>query len=215
MKIGILGSGAVGRTLGTAFLKEGYDVMLGTRHPEKEDLIKWTNDNPGGNVGLFDETADFGDLLILATSGSITEDVVHMADITNFTGKTIIDATNPIAPGGPDQGVLKFFTTNHDSLMERLQKLLPDSKLVKAFNSVGSGFMYKPDFGGNTPSMFICGDDAEAKKTVSDILEKFGWEVEDMGGVASARAIEPLCILWCLPGFLHNRWSHAFKLLKA
>ncbi len=214
MKIGIIGSGAVGRTLGTAFLKEGHQVMLGTRNIGKEEVVKWKHENPGGETGLFDATANFGELIVLATSGAISEEAIKLAVIENFSGKTVIDTTNPIAPLPADQGVLKFFTTLDDSLMEQLQRLLPEANLVKAFNSVGSGFMYKPDFNGVLPSMFICGNSDEAKATVTSILISFGWEVEDMGSAVSARAIEPLCMLWCIPGFLKNQWSHAFKLLK-
>ncbi len=214
MKIGIIGSGAVGRTLGTAFLKEGHQVMLGTRNIGKEEVVKWKHENPGGETGLFDATANFGELIVLATSGAISEEAIKLAVIENFSGKTVIDTTNPIAPLPADQGVLKFFTTLDDSLMEQLQRLLPEANLVKAFNSVGSGFMYKPDFNGVLPSMFICGNSDEAKASVTSILISFGWEVEDMGSAVSARAIEPLCMLWCIPGFLKNQWSHAFKLLK-
>jgi predicted dinucleotide-binding enzyme len=126
----------------------------------------------------------------------------------------VIDATNPIAKEPPQNGVLKFFTTLEDSLMERLQAKLPGAKLVKAFNSVGNAKMYKPGFRGGPPTMFICGNDSVAKKEVAGILRAFGWEAEDMGTVEAARAIEPLCILWCIPGFLRNEWTHAFKLLK-
>lgn len=214
MKIGIIGTGIVGRTLATAFLKEGHQVMMGTRNIEKDEVVKWKTENTAGEIGLFADAANFGEIIVLATSGIITEEAVKLAGIENFSGKTVIDTTNPISKDPADHGVMKFFTTLEASLMERLQTLLPDAHLVKAFNSVGSGFMYKPDFNGIKPSMFICGDHDEAKATVTSILHTFGWEVEDMGAVQSARAIEPLCILWCLPGFLHNQWSHAFKLLK-
>lgn len=214
MKIGIIGSGIVGRTLATAFLNEGHEVMLGTRDTSKAEVVKWKEENPSGNTGHFSESAAFGEIIVLATSGAVTEEAIQLAGIASFEGKIVIDATNPIAPAAPEHGVLKFFTTLEDSLMERLQKLLPETKLVKAFNSVGSALMYKPDFNGAKPSMFICGNDDEAKKTVTAILDSFGWETEDMGHAAAARAIEPLCILWCIPGFLRNQWSHAFKLLK-
>jgi len=110
--------------------------------------------------------------------------------------------------------VLKFFTTMNESLMEQLQRQFPDAHLVKAFNSVGAAFMINPQFEGGKPTMFICGNDAQAKKTVTGILDQFGWETADMGGAEAARAIEPLCMLWCIPGFLRNEWGHAFKLLK-
>ncbi len=214
MKIGIIGSGIVGRVLGSAFLKEGYEVMLGTRNVSKEEVLKWKNENAGGKTGTFEETAKFGALLVLATAGTVAEEAIALAGAGNFSGKTVIDATNPIATAPPVNGVLKFFTSLEASLMERIQQLIPDAKVVKAFNSAGNAFMYKPRFPGGTPTMFICGNDEEAKKTVTGILTSFGWETEDMGKVEAARAIEPLCILWCIPGFIRNQWNHAFKLLK-
>ena len=214
MKIGILGSGNVGRALASAFLKEGHAVMLGTRNISKEEVIKWHNENTGGSLGSFQETAQFGEIIVLAVSGLAVEDAITLAGKEHFFEKTVIDATNPIATVPPDNGVLKFFTTLENSLMERIQQILPDARLVKAFNSVGNAFMYKPNFPGGTPSMFICGNDEGAKKTVTEILTSFGWETEDMGKAEAARAIEPLCILWCIPGFIRNQWTHAFKLLK-
>src|SRR5690348_9560406 len=215
MKIGILGSGMVGKTLATAFLKESHAVMMGTRDTSKADVMEWKSRNPSARTGSFAETAAFGELLVLATKGTITPDVIKLAGEKNFSAKTVIDATNPIADARPVNGVIQFYTDINQSLMERLQKLLPDAKLVKAFNSVGNALMYKPDLPGGPPTMFICGNDDQAKLTASDILKSFGWEVEDMGKAEAARAIEPLCILWCIPGFLSNEWSnHAFKLLK-
>ena len=215
MKIGIIGSGLVGRVLASAFLKEGYEVMLGTRNTSKEEVVKWENENLSGKTGSFNETSEFGELLVLATGGIVTEEAIRLAGFANFKNKVVIDATNPIAAAPPENGVLKFFTDLNESLMERIQKLIPDAKLVKAFNSVGNAFMYKPYFPGGIPTMFICGNDDAAKKTVTGILTAFGWETEDMGKVEAARAIEPLCILWCIPGFIRNQWTHAFKLLKA
>jgi len=214
MKIGIIGSGSVGRVLGNAFLSEGHSVMLGSRTPAKEEVQKWVNENPSGKAGNFAETAAFGETLVLATQGDGTLDALHLAGPSNLSGKVIIDTTNRISKQPPVNAVLKYFTTLEDSLMERAQKAFPDAKFVKAFNSVGNGQMYKPKFKEGKPTMFICGNDEGAKKTVTDILDVFGWETEDMGKVESARAIEPLCMLWCIPGFLYNQWNHAFKLLK-
>lgn len=214
MKAGILGSGIVGRVLASAFLKEGHEVMLGTRDITKEEVVKWKAENTGAQTGSFTETAAFADVIILATGGSVTKNAIELAGPANFSGKVVIDATNPIAPAAPENGVLKFFTSLDHSLMEQLQTQLPDAHLVKAFSCVGNAFMYKPDFGGITPTMFICGNDDGAKKTVTEILTSFGWETEDMGKMEAARAIEPLCILWCIPGITKGQWSHAFKLLK-
>jgi 8-hydroxy-5-deazaflavin:NADPH oxidoreductase len=215
MKIGIIGSGIVGRVLATAFLEEGHQVMLGTRNPSKAEVLKWKKENANGQAGTFTETAKFGELLVIATGGTITEEAIKLAGIDHFSNKTVIDATNPIAAAPPVNGVLKYFTSLEDSLMEKIQRLIPKAKLVKAFNSVGNAFMYKPNFKDGKPTMFICGNDEGAKKTVAEILTSFGWETEDMGKVEAARAIEPLCILWCIPGFIRNQWTHAFKLLKA
>jgi len=215
MKIGIIGSGLVGRVLASAFLKEGFDVMLGTRNTSKQEVVNWKNENLSGKTGSFNETTEFGELLVLATGGNVTEEAIRLAGFANFKNKVVIDATNPIAAAPPENGVLKFFTDLNESLMEKIQKLIPDAKLVKAFNSVGNTLMYKPNFPGGIPTMFICGNDDAAKKTVTGILTTFGWETEDMGKIEAARAIEPLCILWCIPGFIRNQWTHAFKLLKA
>lgn len=215
MKIGIIGSGIVGQVLAKAFLTEGHSVMLGTRDVAKPEVIKWKNENPSAQTGTFGQTANFADIIVLAIAGYAAEDAVKLAGIDNLAGKTVIDATNPISHNeAPVNGVLKYFTNMNESLMERLQQIAPAANFVKAFNSVGNAFMYKPDFPGGKPTMFICGNDDSAKKIVTDILTSFGWETEDMGKAEGARAIEPLCILWCVPGFLRNQWTHAFKLLK-
>ncbi len=211
MKVGILGSGEVAQVLGAGFLKHGHEVRLGTRTPAK--LAEWTKKNPKGGTGSFTEVAKFGELIVLAVKGKAAGDALRAAGAANLTGKTVIDATNPITEEPPVNGVLKFFTDLNESSMERLQKEFTTAHFVKAFNSVGSASMVNPQFKGGKPTMFICGNDEGAKKAVSGILDQFGWEVADMGKAEAARAIEPLCILWCIPGFLRNDWVHAFKLL--
>ncbi len=211
MKIGVLGSGIVATTLAGGFLKHGHEVMLGTRTASK--LADWSKKNPKGRIGSFSEAAKFGELVVLAVKGTVAADALRAAGAVNLAGKPVIDAANPIADAPPVNGVLKFFTSLDDSLMERLQREFREARFVKAFNSVGSACMVNPKFKGGKPTMFICGNDEAAKKTVSDILDQFGWETADMGKAEAARAIEPLCILWCIPGFLRNDWSHAFKLL--
>jgi predicted dinucleotide-binding enzyme len=213
MNIGIIGSGVVGQTLAKAFKEEGYTVTLGTRDTSKEDLKKFSKDT-GINVATFEEAAKAGEIMVLCTKGTGAEAAIKLAGVNNFSNKVVIDTTNPIAEAAPTNGVLHFFTTLEESLMEKIQKLVPDAKIVKAFNIVGNAFMYKPNFAGGKPTMFICGNDDRAKTVVKDILTLFGWETEDMGTVEAARAIEPLSILWCIPGFIRNQWTHAFKLLK-
>jgi predicted dinucleotide-binding enzyme len=215
MKIGLIGSGVVATTLAAGFLKHGHEVVIGTRESAKlAEWAKWAKANPKGKVGGFADAAKFGDVVVLAVKGSVTKEALQAAGVANLAGKPVIDATNPIADLPPVNGVLRFTTNLDESAMERLQREFPAIKLVKAFNSVGAARMVNPDFGGVRPTMFICGSDAGAKETVTAILDQFGWETEDMGAVEAARAIEPLCMLWCIPGFAQNRWTHAFKLLK-
>jgi predicted dinucleotide-binding enzyme len=212
-KVAVLGSGQVGQVLADGFLKHGYEVMRGSRDPSK--LSEWKEKaGPKASVGTFSDTAKWGEIIVLAVKGTGAESALEQAGASNVAGKTVLDTTNPIADEPSEKGVLRYFTGANESLMERLQKKSPNAKLVKCFSSVGSPFFVNPDFGGTKPTMFICGNDSGAKEEAKAILDKFGWETEDMGAVEAARAIEPLCILWCLPGFLHNRWTHAFKLLK-
>ncbi|MCB0395133.1 MAG: NAD(P)-binding domain-containing protein [Flavobacteriales bacterium] len=210
-KIGIIGSGIVAKTLGAGCLKHGYEVMLGTRDTSK--LSEWNATHPEAKIGSFEEAAAFGDIVILAVSGRVAKDALAMAGKQHLSGKTVIDTTNPIAEAPPENGVLRFFTNLDESLMEQIQHAYPDVHFVKSFSCVGNAFMVDPAFE-SKPSMFICGDDAQAKSVVSSLLHEFGWEVEDMGNVEAARAIEPLCMLWCIPGMRENKWSHAFRLMK-
>lgn len=212
MKIGILGSGEVAKALAIGFLKYKHEVLLGTRSAGK--LADFVKKNPGARVGTVADAAEFGEALVLAVRGAPAADVLRTAGKANLAGKVVIDATNPILDGPPVNGVLKFFTTYDESLMERLQREFPAARFVKAFNSVGSAFMVDPKFKGGKPTMFICGNDDAARKTVTGILEQFGWETSDMGKAEAARAIEPLAILWCIPGFLRDDWTHAFKVLS-
>jgi predicted dinucleotide-binding enzyme len=213
MKIGILGSGVVGQTLASGFIKHGNEVKIGTGNPGK--LSNWLK-NAGSNasIGTFADAAKFGDLVVLAVKGTAALDVLKEAGSSNIREKTIIDTTNPIAETAPVNGVLQFFTNINHSLMEDLQSKNPEANFVKCFSCVGSALMVNPNLGNEKPTMFIAGNSDQAKSKVKEILNVFGWEFEDMGSAEAARAIEPLCILWCIPGFRENRWTHAFKLLK-
>ncbi|MFI5196937.1 MAG: NADPH-dependent F420 reductase [Chitinophagales bacterium] len=211
-KIGILGSGQVAQALGNGFLKHNYKVMLSSRDISK--LSSWKD--KGGDrahTGSFEEAARFGRIIVLAVKGKAAANVVEDAGPQYLHGKTVIDVTNPIADAPPENGVIKFFTNLDESLMERLQAQFPEVHFVKAFNSVGNAFMVNPPFK-EQPTMFICGNHDASKKEVHHILEQFGWDVSDMGKATGARAIEPLCMLWCIPGMLQGQWSHAFRLIK-
>ncbi len=211
-KIGIIGSGVVAQSLGNGFLKHNYRVMLGSRDTSK--LSAWKE--KGGihaHIGSFEEAAAYGDIVVLAVKGSAAALAIEEAGPQNMQWKTVIDTTNPIADAPPENGVLKFFTTLEESLLEQLQTQFPEIHFVKAFNSVGNAFMVDPSFK-EKPSMFICGNNDNSKKEVTQILDQFGWETEDMGKATAARAIEPLCMLWCIPGMLRGQWNHAFRLAK-
>ena len=211
MKVGVLGSGGVAQTLAAGFIKHGHQTMIGTR--DKAKLTDWLKTNPTAQVGSFSDTAAFGEVVVLAVKGSAAADVLRAAGTANLADKLVMDACNPIADAPPVNGVLSLFTSLDDSLMERLQREFPKAHFVKAFNSVGAPQMVNPEFKAGKPTMFICGNDDDAKAVTTKILDQFGWETADMGKVEAARAIEPLCMLWCILGFTKNEWTHAFKLL--
>jgi len=208
--IAIIGSAVVGQTLAGGFKKHGYEVRIGSRTPEK--LADFTSKS-GIAAGTFSEVAAWADAAVLAVSGKVAEDAIRAAGESNLRGKVVIDATNPIADAPPVDGVIQYFTGPNDSLMERLQRTFPGIRFVKAFCSVGAARMINPQFSGGKPTMFYCGNDADAKAFVAKVLDQFGWEPADMGTAVAARAIEPLAQLWCIPGFRENKWTHAFKVL--
>ncbi|HXV14665.1 MAG TPA: NAD(P)-binding domain-containing protein [Candidatus Krumholzibacteria bacterium] len=211
MRVGILGSGDVGQALAAGFSQHGHAVTIGTRSPAK--LAAFASHHKGVRVGSFRDASKAGEIVVLAVKGSAAADALRDADEDNIEGKIVIDTTNPISDAPPKNGVLDYFTAE-ESLMERLQREFSGARFVKAFSCVGSALMVHPKLAGGPPTMFICGNDADAKKTVTGILDQFGWDVEDMGAVEAARAIEPLAVLWCIPGFLRNDWMHAFKMLR-
>lgn len=211
MKIGIIGSGVVARTLAAGFIKHGHEVTLGTRDVSK--LAEFAAKTPGARVASSAEAAAFGEVVVLAVKGGAALQAARDAG-AGLDGKLVLDATNPIADAAPVDGVLPYFTGKNESLMEWLQEAHPKARFVKAFNSVGAGRMIDPDFAGGKPTMFIAGNDADAKATATTLLAQVGWDAADMGSAIAARAIEPLAMLWCIPGFREGSWMHAFKLLR-
>jgi 8-hydroxy-5-deazaflavin:NADPH oxidoreductase len=211
MQVGILGSGDVGKSFARAFSALGHDVKIGSRSPEKlNEFVAQAGERVTSST--FRETARFGEIVVMATLGVGTEEAIRLADPDNFRGKVVIDATNPLdfSPGGPP----KLSIGHTDSLGERVQRWAPGGRVVKAFNSVGNPLFYKPQLPGGPPDMFICGNDAEAKKLVSQICREFGWGVIDLGGIESSRYLEPMCMTWVLHGILSGSWNHAFKMLR-
>ncbi len=212
MKVGVIGSGVVGETLANGFLKHGHEVLRGSREPAR--LAAWkAGAGPKAQAGTFADAARFGEVVVLAVKGTAALAALDACGGA-LDGKPGIDTTNPIADAPPVDGVLRFFTGPNESLLEQLQARAPAARLVKAFSCVGSALMVDPKLPGGRPTMFVCGNDEGAKRRVGEVLEAFGWDVEDLGGAVAARAIEPLCMLWYIPGFRRNDWVHAFKLLR-
>ena len=210
-RFGVLGSGPVGQTLARGLKKHGHEVRIGTRTTGKlAAFVKET----GIAEGTFASVAEWADAVILAVSGDGALAALDLAGHANLAGKPVLDTTNPIAKAPPVDGVLSYFTGANESLMERMQAACPDARFVKVFNTVGNALMVDPVLPGGRPSMFICGDDAQARAMTTRLLDQFGWDTEDMGTAVAARAIEPLAVLWCIPGFLKNDWVHAFKVVR-
>ncbi len=213
MKIGVLGTGEVGKTLGGAFVALGHEVKMGSRDARNEKAVAWAKGlGAKASVGTFADAASFGELIVLATQGVANDAALRSAGAEKFRGKVVIDATNPLdSSKGFPPGLAVAGT---DSGGEQVQRLLPGAEVVKAFNTVGSAHMFRPTFPGGPPDMFICGNSDGAKKKVAGILEQFGWGVIDLGGIQASRYLEPMCMAWVLYGARTNTWNHAFKLLR-
>ncbi len=213
MKIGILGTGDVGRALGRGFVALGHEVKMGARSATNEDALGWAEEmGPKASAGTFADAAAFGEIVILATLGVANQAVLESAGSERLRGKVVIDATNPLDFSGGMPPTLAV--AGDDSGGEQVQRQLPGAHVVKAFNTVGNALMFRPDLPGGPPDMFIAGDDADAKRKVGAILEEFGWGVVDIGGIEGARYLEPMCLTWVLAGVHGGNWNQAFKLLR-
>ena len=215
MKVGIIGSGDVGRKLADGFIELGHSVRIGSRDPNQSKITEWIDKHGKENAssGTFADTAVFGEIIVLATLWTGTSEAIHLANPQNLANKVVIDVTNPLdfSKGMPPSLIIG----HTDSAGEIIQRMLPDSKVVKSFNIVGNPHMIHPDFPGGKPTMFICGNDEGAKKIVTnDILSRFGWETIDIGGIEGSRLLEPLALLWILHYFRTGSGDHAFKLLN-
>jgi NADPH-dependent F420 reductase len=213
MRIGVLGTGEVGRRLAQGFSSRGHDVVIGSRDPDKPELREWlSSDGAGVQPGTFAEAADHGELIVLAVLGNAAEQAIAEAGAQNFSGKVVIDAMNPLdfSGGFPP----KLSITGEDSLGERVQRVLPDAKVVKAFNTIGNPYFVDPRFSEGDPTMLIAGNDEGAKQTVRDVLREFGWsDTVDIGGIEGSRELEAICIAWVKIGGARGAWDHGFKLL--
>jgi predicted dinucleotide-binding enzyme len=213
MNVGILGTGDVGKALGRGFIALGHAVKMGARDARNEKALAWAREmGAAASAGTFGDAASFGEVIVLATLGVANESAITTAGPDNFRGKVLIDATNPLDfTGGMPP---RLAVQGNDSGGERVQRLLPDAHVVKAFNTVGNAFMFRPDFPGGPPDMFICGNHDHAKAKVTAILKDFGWGVVDVGGIESSRYLEAMCMVWVLAAMHSNDWNQAFKLLR-
>lgn len=212
MKVGILGSGDVGKSLGAGFLATGHSVMMGSRQPDNPASVEWAEEaGAEASAGSFADAASFGEIVVMATKGAAIAEAVEMTGAENFAGKVVIDVTNPLdfSKGTPDLAI-----KGDDSAGETLQRLLPDAKVVKAFNIVNHSLMFRPELPGGPPDMFIAGDDTKAKETVTAILKDFGWPTIDIGGITSARWLEAMTMAWVMAGMATQNWRQAFKMLR-
>jgi predicted dinucleotide-binding enzyme len=212
-RVGVLGSGEVGRRLAAGFRSRGHDVMIGSRDPSKPELREWVSgDGAGVEPGTFAQAAEHGELLALAVLGDAADEAIADARPGNFTGKVVIDAMNPLdfSGGFPP----KLSISGEDSLGERVQRSLPGARVVKAFNTIGNAYFVDPKFGDGEPTMLIAGDDEGAKRTVRDVLADFGWlDTVDIGDIEGSRELEAICIAWVKIGGARGGWDHGFKLL--
>jgi predicted dinucleotide-binding enzyme len=215
VKIGVLGSGPVGRSLGAGFATNGHDIKLGSRTPEKEEVQDWLKTTKGKvTAGTFSEAAAHGESIILCSLGEAAENVIKLAGTKNFDGKLVIDATNPLdfSKGMPPG----LFLGTTDSLGERVQRMLPNAKVVKCFNIVNNQTMTNPEMKEGLPDMIICGNDEGAKRQVATLLKEFGWgEPIDIGAIDGARWLEAYTALWVRLAMKLGSWSIAAKILKS
>jgi predicted dinucleotide-binding enzyme len=209
MTIGILGSGSVGLALAKGFLAEGHDVQLATREPDGDKADKLKSEVPNAIITDFATAARAAEIAVLCVNSDGLEDILKLIGTEDLNGKVVIDTTNVVTQ---EKGMM-IYGGGKESAAEKVQTSLPDSKIVKAFNTVGAATMYKPDFGGVLPTMFIAGDDEDAKKDVSDIVSMFGWETLDMGKLVIARSLESMALVWINNAMSSGTPHHAFKML--
>ena len=213
MRVAILGTGVVGKALGQAFITLGHEVKMGSRDAKNEKAQAWAKEmGPKASAGTFADAAAFAEIIVLATLGMANESALTAAGAANLRGKILIDTTNPLDTS--TGGTPKLAIAGSDSGGERVQRLVPEALVVKAFNTVGAPQMFRPSFPGGPPDMFICGNDEGARKKVASLLGEFGWGVVDIGGIEGSRYLEPMCITWVLAGIHGGNWNQAFKLLR-
>ena len=211
MNVAILGTGSVGQALARGFIALGHQVTFGSRDPAGATAQKAIAAAPGSKAATFADAARSAELAVLATPWSGTRNAIQLTQPTNLAGKVVIDVTNPLDFAGGRPRLALGYTT---SAGEQIQAWLPSAKVVKAFNTVGNGMMFKPKLR-KAPTMFIAGNDVGAKETVAGVLKQFGWEASDLGGIDAARLLEPLAMVWIVHAFKNNAWMYALTPVEA
>lgn len=198
MRIGVLGTGIVGRTLASALLSNAHEVRLGSRTAGNEAAVAWAQDIGGpASEGTFADAAGFGELVINATAGAASLDALALAGAEQLAGKVLIDVSNPL---DLSQGMPPTLTVcNDDSLAEQIQRAFPDVRVVKTLNTVTAAVMVDPGLVAGAHTIFVAGDDAGAKAQAGELLRGFGWPAEsilDLGDISAARGMEMYLPLW-------------------
>ncbi len=212
MNIGVLGSGAVGQVLAKGYREAGHNVTIGTRDRSKLGRLQQGSRRERGKLSEGGRQAR-GEVIIFAVLGVGAQEAIQLAGAENFKAKLVLDTTNPLdfSKGFPPS----LFVGHTDSLGERIQRWMPGAHVVKAFNTMGNPHMIKPHYGDGTPTHFIAGDDAGAKKKATELLNEVGWkDVQDLGPISSSRLLESLCLAWCLIYGATGSGDHVFALLR-
>ena len=212
MKIGILGTGMVGETLGTKFVQLGHQVKMGSRTADNESAAKWAK-AAGANAsqGTFSDAAAFGEVAFICLKGAVFLDVAKTLGPTALAGKVLVDVSNPLEFS---DGTMTLSICNTNSLGEQVQKALPSANVVKTLNTVNCGVMVDPAKGGN-PTMFLCGNDPDAKKKVTDLLKTLGWrDIIDLGDITKSRGTETMMHIWMNLFGLFGSPHFGFKVVR-
>jgi predicted dinucleotide-binding enzyme len=198
MRVAVLGTGIVARTLGSALLSNGHEVRLGSRAAANPAAVAWAEEIGGpASEGTFADAAGFGEIVINATAGAGSLEALQMAGTEQLAGKVLLDVANPL---DTSRGMPPTLTVcNDDSLGEQIQRALPEVRVVKTLNTVTAAVMVDPNLVGGTHTIFVAGDDAAAKQQASDLLQEFGWpaaSILDLGDITAARGMEMYLPLW-------------------
>lgn len=213
MKIGVFGTGDVGKSLANAFLALDHEVTLGARQEGNPVASDWAKGGgPRAKSGSFTEAAQFGEIIVLATLGTATPQAIEMAGVSHFDGKLVWDVTNPLdfSEGKPPKLVGSVGT----SAGEIHQRLLPNAQVVKVFNTVGNALFFRPKLQGELRGdMFLCGNNEAAKQRTAKLVRDFGWEPVDIGGIEASHYLEATCMVWIINAMKNSGWNRAFKLV--